>query len=193
VSVATDEKAVSWQRAIQSICFTKKILKSIMGFSYSHSSHCAFAYSNVAQEMQEKRVRPELKLYWGASQAVRLKWECTGATTIIKHDYKIDYVNVDASGRRNRQCNSDLIVKVKKTKERAEMEAVVNAGQISLFGAFSQSSHGSSGNPPSPPLQRKRSDSSNHGHEVDDDDKDDDYDGGGGGGDGRGGKRKRGH
>jgi hypothetical protein len=208
VSVATDGKAVSWQHAIQSICFTKKILKSIMGDSYLHSSHCTVAYNDIAQEMQAKKVRPEHKLYWGASQVVRLKWDCTGATTIIKRDYEIDYVNVDASGRRNHQCNSVLIVKVKKTKEHAETEAVVDAGQISLFGAFSQSSHGSSGNPPSPPPQPKRSDSSNCGHEVNDDnedvnDEDDDDDGGGGGGSGgrrgggygggRGGKRKRGH
>jgi hypothetical protein len=33
VSVATDGKAVLWQRTIQSVCFTKKILKSIMGGS----------------------------------------------------------------------------------------------------------------------------------------------------------------
>jgi len=50
---------------------------------------------------------------------VRLKWECTGATTIIKRNYEIDYVNVNVSRRRNRQCNSVLITKeVKKTKER---------------------------------------------------------------------------
>jgi len=179
-----------------------------MGGSYSHSSHCAVTYGNVVQEMQAKKVRPKHKLYWGASQVVHLKWECTGATTIIKHNYEIDYVNINASRRRNLQCNSILIVKVKKTKEHVETEAVVNAGQMSLFGAFSQSSHGSSGNPPSPPPQRKRSDSSNRGHEVDDDDedgddKDEDDDGGGGGGSGGrrgggyggrgGGKRKRGH
>jgi hypothetical protein len=120
VSVATDGKAISWQCTIQSICFTKKILKSIMGFSYSHSSHCTVAYDNIVQEMQEKKVLPEHKLYWGASPVVHLKWECTGATTIIKHNYKIDYVNVNASGRRNRQCNSVLIIKLKKTKEHAE-------------------------------------------------------------------------
>jgi hypothetical protein len=79
-----------------------------MGFSYSHSSHRAIAYSNV---------RPKHKLYWGVWQVVRLKCGCTGTKTIIKCDYEIDYVNVDMSGRRNRQCNSVLIVKVKKTKE----------------------------------------------------------------------------
>ncbi len=208
-----DGKSILWQRAIQSICFTKKILKSILKGDYSPSSHRAVAYDDVAQEMQEKKVRPEHKLFWGAPQVVRLKWECTGSTTIIKRDYKIDYVNVNSSGRRNRQCNSILIVQVKKAKERAETEAVVDAGQISLFGAFSQNSHGNNGTPPSPPPRRKKSNSSNRGHEVDDDDEDgeedkeehnDDNDDGGygggggkrgrgyGGGRGGGGKRKRG-
>jgi hypothetical protein len=101
--------------------------------------------------MQEKKVCPEHKLFWGAPQVVRIKWECTGATAIIKRDYKIDYVNVDSSRRRNRQCNSVIIVQVKSAKEHAATEAEVNTGQISLFGAFSQSSHVSIGNPPSPP------------------------------------------
>ena len=118
---------------------------------YSASSHRAIAYDDVSQEMQEKKILPEHKLYWGAPQVVRLKWECTGTITIIKRDYEIDYVNVDSKGRKNRQCNLVVIVQVKKAKERAEMEAEVDAEQISIFGTFSQSSHGSSGNPPSPP------------------------------------------
>jgi hypothetical protein len=213
VSIATDRKSILWQRAIQSICFSKKILKAILKEGYSPLSHRAVAYDEVVQEMQEKKIRPEHKLYWGAPQVVRIKWECTGATTIIKCDYEIDYINVDSRGRRNRQCNLVLIVQVKKAKERAQAEAVVDAGQISLFGAFSQSSHGSSGNPPRPPPRRKsprrkspRRNSSNRVHKVDDDDgkvqfpdKDDEddedtVDGGGvyGGGGGGGGKRKRG-
>jgi hypothetical protein len=168
-------------------------LKSIMGGSYSHSSHRAIVYNDVAKEMQEKKVHPKDKCYWGASQVVRLKWECTGTTSIIKRNYAIDYVNVDASRRRNRQCNSVLIVKVKKTKEHAETEAVVDTAQISLFGAFSQSSYGSSSNPPGPPPRCKRSDSSNREHEVDDNYEDDDYNRDGGYGGGGGGKRKRGH
>jgi hypothetical protein len=128
-----------WQRTIQSICFSKKILKVILKDGYSASSHRAIAYDDVAQEMQEKKILPEHKLYWGAPQVVRLKWECTTTTTIIKRDYEIDYVNVDSKGRKNRQCqcNSVLIVQVKNAKERAETEAEVNAGQNSLFGAFS--------------------------------------------------------
>jgi hypothetical protein len=160
------------------------------------------------QEMQEKKVRPEHKLYWDAPQVVRIKWECTGATTIIKRDYEIDYVNVDSKGRRNRQCNSVLIVQVKRAKERAATEAEVDTGQISLFGAFSQSSNASDG-PPSPPPQRKssrlRSPPPAAGHRVDEDDDDDsggsdfpdeydndqeDNDGGGGYGSDGGGKRK---
>ena len=30
VSVAADRKSVSWQRAIQSVCFSKKILEAIL-------------------------------------------------------------------------------------------------------------------------------------------------------------------
>jgi hypothetical protein len=138
-----------------------------------------------------------------------------GATTIIKHNYEINYVNINSKGRQNRQCNLVLIIKVMRSKERAETEAEVDTGQISLFGAFSQSSHRSRGNPPSPPTRRKspQRNSSNRGHRVNDDDDDDDNDeeqfpdednedadeggrgrrGGGYGGDGGGGgKRKRG-
>jgi len=124
---------------------------------------------------------------------------------IVKRDYEIDYVNVDKNGRRNRQCNSVLIVQVKKAKERAEMEAKVNRGQMSLFGSFSQGSPGI-GNHPSP-LPRRKSPgfsppvaaaaglAAAAGHRVDDeedndderfgssvDDKDDDDGDGGGGG-----------
>jgi hypothetical protein len=81
---------------------------------------------------------------------VCLKWECTGTTAIIKHDYKIDYVNVESKGRKNQKCTSGVIVQVKKAKEHAETEAEVDAGQISLFGAFSKSNYGSSGKPLSP-------------------------------------------
>ena len=154
VSVAADRQSVSWQRAIHSICFTKKILQAILKNGYSASSHRAVAYDDVAQEMQDKKMRPEHKLFWGTPQVVRLKWECTGATTIIKRDYAIDYVIVDSKKRENRQCNSVLIVQVKRAKERAETEAEVDTGQISLFGAFSQGSNASDG-PPSPPPRRR--------------------------------------
>jgi len=210
VSVAADRKSISWQRAIRTICFSKRILEAILKGDYSKASHRAVAYDDVAQEMHEKKICPERKLYWGAPQVVHLKWECTGAITIIKRNYEIDYVNVDSKGRKNRQCNSVVIIQAKKAKERAEMEAEVTAEQISLFGTFSQSSHGSSGKHPSPPPRRKsqqRNNNNNRGHEVDDDDKkeqfpeedDEDADNGGGGrrgggysGDrGGGGKRKR--
>jgi hypothetical protein len=118
---------------------------------YSASSHRAVAYDDVAQEMQEKKVRPEHKLFWGAPQVVRIKWECTGATANFKRDYKIDYVKVNSKERRNRQWNSVLIVQVKRAKERAATEAEVDAGQISLFGAFSQSSNASGATPSPPP------------------------------------------
>ena len=68
VSVAADRKSVAWQRAIQSVCFTKKILQAILKNGYSASSHRAVAYDDVAQEMQEKKVCPEHKLFGGAPQ-----------------------------------------------------------------------------------------------------------------------------
>ncbi len=105
--------------------------------------------------MQEKnKVHPKHKLFGGAPQVVCIKWECTGATTIFKRDYPIEYIIVDSKGRKNRQCNSVLIVQVKRAKERAETEAEVDSGQISLFGAFSQGSNASDA-PPSPPPRRK--------------------------------------
>ena len=179
---------------------------------YSASSHRAVAYDDVTQKMQEKKVCPEHKLFWGAPQVVRIKWECTGTTSIFKRNYPIDCVNVDSSRRRNCQCNSVLIIQVKRAKERAATEAEVDAGQISLFVAFSQSSNTSDG-PPSPPPQRKsqqlKSQPPAAGHRVDEDDNDnsggsgsefsdkdnndqEDNDGGGGyyGSDG-GGKRKQ--
>jgi hypothetical protein len=196
------------------MCFSKKILEAILKNGYRASSHRAVAYNDVAQEMQEKKIRPEHKLFWGAPQVVNIKWECTGSTAIIKRNYPIEYIIVDLKGRRNRQCNSVLIVQVKKAKERTETEAEVDSGQISLFGAFSQSSNASDG-PPSPPPRRKSPRlkspplaAAAGGHRVDEDDNNDsgvsgsefpdeddsgdqDDDGGGGYGSGGGGKRKR--
>jgi hypothetical protein len=215
VTVAADRKSISWTRAVHSICFSKKILKAILGGKYSSSSHRAVAYDDIAQEMQGKNIRPENHLFWGAPQVVRLKWECTGAFKIVKRDYEINYVNVDSRDRKNRQCNSVLIVQVKKAKERAATEAKVNKGQMSLFGSFSQGSPGSSGNPPSPPPRRKsprlsppvaaaaghrvdeeddNDDNERFGSSEDDDDDDDgggEGEGGGGYGSDGGGKRKR--
>jgi hypothetical protein len=214
VTVAADRKSISWTRAVHSICFSKKILKAILGGKYISSSHRAVAYDDIAQEMQGKNIRPENHHFWGAPQVVRLKWECTGAFKIVKRDYEISYVNVDSRNNKNRQCNSVLIVQVKKAKERAATEAKVNKGQMSLFGSFSQGSHGSSGNPPSPPPRRKSPrlspPAAAAGHRVDDEDDDDDDerfgsseddndnddddgggDGGGGYGSDGGGKRRR--
>ena len=108
-----------------------------MGGTYSGTKHRVIAYNDVTQEIKEKVVRP--------------KWQCTGTTTIIKPH--INYANVDASGRsRNCQCNTILVVKVKKAKERTVMEADVDFGQIELLGNFGQSRYGSGNKykPPSP-------------------------------------------
>jgi hypothetical protein len=161
--------------------------------------------------MQDKNLRPENQHFWGTPQVVRLKWECMGTFLIIKRDYEIDYINVDKKGRRNRQCNSVLIVQVKKAKERAEMEAKVNRGQMSLFGSFSQGSPGSGYNPSPPPRHKsprfsppvaaaaghrvhdEENDDSNERFSSSGDDEDnDDDDGGGGGYNSNGGVKRKG-
>ena len=58
VGVVTDRKSISWQRAIQSVCFKKQILKAILKGGYSASSHRAVAYDDLTQEMQNKKVCP---------------------------------------------------------------------------------------------------------------------------------------
>jgi hypothetical protein len=114
-------------------------------------------------------------------------------------DYKVNYVVVDDNKQRDHQCNSICIINVKKTKERVATEAEVDIGEISLFGAFSPSSHGSSGNPLSPP-PRCNSGGNRHGvddnededededKDKDEDDDEDVEDAGGEGGGGRGGR-----
>jgi len=114
VTMAADRKSVTLKRGIHSFCFSKKLFKAILGGKYSSSSHRTIVYDDIAQEMQDKNLRPENQLFWGTKQVVRLKWECMGAFLIVKRDYPIDYVNIDKNGRRNRQCNSVLIVQVKK-------------------------------------------------------------------------------
>jgi hypothetical protein len=81
---------------------------------------------------------------------MRIKWECTGTPTIFKCNYPIDYAAVDLNGRRNRQRNTIIIVKLKKVKERTAA-AEVDIGQINIFGAFSQESSN-----PSPPRNAGR-------------------------------------
>ena len=189
VSVAPDGKSINYVRAVRSECFTKEVLQSIMGTDYSTTHTRVIAYDDVAQEMLEKKVISESKLYWGEPQVVRLKWECTGTHKIFKGNYTIDYVVRDSSGRKNRQRNTILIVRVKKMQERAAAAAEVVSGVISLLGGFSQ---GSSNDSPSPARGRKRAHrGGGRGHEVCDEDDDDDeegeYGGSGGGGGGGGG------
>ena len=85
--------------------------------------------------MQDKNLRPENQHFGGAPQVVRLKWECTGTHRIFKGDYAIDYVARDSSGRKNRQRNTILIVRVKKAKERSAAAAQVVVKEISLLGS----------------------------------------------------------
>lgn len=180
VSVAPDGKSINYVRAVRSECFTKEVLQSIMGTDYSTTHTRVIAYDDVAQEMLEKKVISESKLYWGEPQVVRLKWECTGTHKIFKGDYAIDYVVRDPSGRKNRQRNTILIVRVKKAKERSAAAAEVVVKEISLLGVFSQGSSNDS-----PPPRHKRARPKGR-HEVQDEGDDygdgDGYSGGGGGG-----------
>jgi hypothetical protein len=59
VTVATDRKSVMMKRGVHSFCFSKKLLKAILGGKYSSLSHRAVAYDDIAQEMQDENVRPE--------------------------------------------------------------------------------------------------------------------------------------
>jgi hypothetical protein len=90
VSVAPDGKSVHFVRAVHAVCFSKEVLKSIMGRDYSETSSRVVTYDDVAQKMQAKKVLPENKLYWGGPQVVRLKWECTGTPRIFKGNYPVD-------------------------------------------------------------------------------------------------------
>jgi hypothetical protein len=92
-----------------------------------------------AQVMFAKKIKYDNTLIWGVPRVVCLKWKCMGTPTIFKRDYPIDNVAVDVNGRRNRQCNTIIIVKLKKAKERTAA-AEVNVGQINIFGTFSQGS-----------------------------------------------------
>ena len=50
----------------RSVCFTTAFLKSIMGDAYHH----IVTYDDVVQEIQEKKVHPDSKLYRVAPQVV---------------------------------------------------------------------------------------------------------------------------
>ena len=63
VTVAADRKSVMLKRSVHSFCFSKKLLKTILGGKYSSSSHRTVAYDDIAQEMQDKNVRPENQLF----------------------------------------------------------------------------------------------------------------------------------
>ena len=80
-SDAQDGKSVSWQRTIQSVCFTTAFLKAIMGGAY----HCIIDYDAVPQEIQEKKVHPDSKLYWGAPQVACL----VGMHGHHSHNYQV--------------------------------------------------------------------------------------------------------
>jgi hypothetical protein len=161
--------SLSLQHTIKYHCFTKEIIRGIMGDAYSECHHRVISYDDIEQEMQTKKMRSKNKLFGGKPQVVHLKRGCTGTHKKIKRNYPIDYVFVDRKERRNWQSNTILIIKLKKAKERAAIEADVDIGQVHHFGAFSQSSYGSSIYPPSPSWGAKKRSSVHHGHEMDND------------------------
>jgi hypothetical protein len=153
LSVAQDGMYVLSQRFIQTKCFTKEILSVIMGDAYSPANHCIIAYNNITQEMFAKKIRSNNKLILRVLQVGRLKWECMGTPLSIKRNYLIDYVVVDANGRRNLQQNTIIIVKLKKAQERtAAVE--VKVGKITIIGTFTFS-QGSSNHSPPPATQEE--------------------------------------
>ena len=58
VTVAADRKSVTLRHGVHSFCFSKKLFKAILGGKYKSSSHRAVAYNDIAQEMQDKNLRP---------------------------------------------------------------------------------------------------------------------------------------
>ncbi len=76
-----------------------------------------------------------------------------GTPTMFKCNYPIDYIAVNANGRRNHQRNTIIIIKLKKALERTAAETEVNIGEIDIFGAFSQGSS----NPSPPAMQEEAS------------------------------------
>ena len=64
-TVAADRKSVMLKRGIHSFCFSKKLLKTILGGKYSSSSHRTVAYNDITQEMQDENVRPKSQLFGG--------------------------------------------------------------------------------------------------------------------------------
>ena len=98
VSIATDGKSVLWQCGVQSICFTKNILKSILKrhlFPLEPSRRHLRRHRS-GDENQEGAL-PKSKQFWGAPQVMHIKWECTGTFSIIKRDYEIDYAKGTAN------------------------------------------------------------------------------------------------
>jgi hypothetical protein len=79
------------------------------------------------------------------------------------------------------QCNSIVIITLKKAGEQAKAELKVESGYVDLFGMDSSQSQRSNNNPPSPPPQHRKRCLEKR-HEVGDDNED-------GGNNGRGGGR----
>jgi hypothetical protein len=106
-------------------------------------------------------------------------------------DYPIDYVATDSNKRRNQQRNTILIIRMKKAQQRSAAAAEIDAGEIDLFGKFSQSQASSDFSPARPRRKKRLASKGMRGNEVyddEDDDNNDDDDGGywrGGGGGGR--------
>jgi len=66
VTVAADRKSITLKHGVHSFCFSKKLLKAILGGKYSSSSHRTVAYNDIVKEMQDKNLRPKNQLFGGA-------------------------------------------------------------------------------------------------------------------------------
>ncbi len=110
------------------------------------------AWDDTALKMQEKNVISKNGLYWGRPQVLRLKWKCTGTpTSCDKHNYLTEYRVKDRYSEYPTQCDSIIIITVKKAKEWAKAELEVENSFVNLFGLDSSQSQRSDDDPLSPP------------------------------------------
>jgi hypothetical protein len=59
IPLLLDGMSILWQHATHKRCFNKKLLRVIMGSSYSSSNSRVIAYDNVHQEMHGSNVTPD--------------------------------------------------------------------------------------------------------------------------------------
>ncbi len=155
---------------------------------YHEGSARIFAWDDMVQEMEGRKVHPKNGLYWGTPQVVHLKWKCTGTPIVVnKLNHPMTY-RVKISGKWQMQCGCITLITVQSAENRVRSELEVKSGYVDLFGVDSSQSQD---NPSTPPPQRRKRKSKER-HKVDDKNDRDNENGGGGkqgggyGGSGRG-------